>query len=97
MRLEVRSGWDGNAYSIDSLNPELLARWLLEIVARIRPTHAAPARIVAWPSIGPGDVPDWLADARVLGRYHDGTTPRELLEGLAADLADAERFTRGQQ
>jgi hypothetical protein len=95
MRLEVRSAW-GEAYHIDSLNPELLARWLLEIVARIKPDRTAPAQLQAWPSIGADGRPDWLADARVLGRFHTGTTAPELLEGLAADLAEAERFTRGQ-
>ena len=93
MRIEIRSGWDGQAYHIDSLNPELLARWLLETVGRIRPTAAAPAAIQAWPSFDPVDGrADWITDSRVLGRLHHGATARELLDALAADLAAAERL-----
>ena len=95
MRIEIRSGWDGQAFSIDSLNPELLARWLAETVARIRPDVSAPASIQAWPSIGADGRPDWIADSRVLGRLHHGTTARELLAALSADLDAAERLAGG--
>ena len=92
MRIEIRSA-RGESFVIDSLDPELLARWLLETVARIKPNPAEYAVIQAWPSVGLDGKPDWITDNRVLGRLHFGTTARDLLAALESDLADAERLS----
>ena len=95
MRLELRI----NQYNhlIDSTDPEILGKWMVEMFARTG--EFGPADIVqvfAQPSFisdhtAPSGVRlDWIADSRIIGGQFQVKTPRELVEGLAKQLDDAE-------
>lgn len=84
---------DGIPHSIDSSDPELLGRWLLEIFGRYQPpTPATQYEVRAQPSWVPdaqslnGRRPDWIADTRWSGRTESVTSPRDLVAVLAKQL-----------
>jgi len=82
---------DGLDHQIDSSDPELLARWIMEIFGRIEQiTPATYIQVQAMPSFLPDGNgswrPDWAADSRVLGITQPAATPRQLLESLANQL-----------
>jgi hypothetical protein len=95
MRLEIRI----NQYNhmIDSTDPEILGKWMIEIFARtgglgpadIVQVIAQPS-FVADPSASGGYRPDWITDTRIVGGVFQVKTPRELVEALARQLDDAE-------
>lgn len=95
MRLEVRDS-GGYQYSIDSVNPEVLGKWLVEIFERIRPGTGvhAPAMVRAWPSWIDGKEVDFVTDSRVLGRMFPALTPREVVAALAQMVKDQEKLTQ---
>ena len=90
---------DNMRYEIDSTDPELLGRWVVEIFTRTGPfTPATYCTVQAYPSFTRDpetgqDRPDWVADSRVLGRMDVIRTPRDLLDALARQLADLEALT----
>lgn len=100
--MKLRLIIDGMPHEIDSTDPELLARWIVEIFGRIR--QITPATLIefqASPSFVPADDgdmqpgrggwrPDWTADSRVIGRITPIRSPRELLATLSAQLDELE-------
>jgi hypothetical protein len=90
-RIEIRSAF-GYSYQIDTLDTRLLGEWLAETLNRIRPTAAAPAQVMIWPSMGPAGEADWIADARVLGQRYPVRTPREVVEAMAQQIVELERL-----
>jgi hypothetical protein len=84
---------DGYPHEIDSTDPELLARWIVEIFGRM-PTiyastqievQAAPSFVLAIAD-PPSWRPDWIADSRVIGQRLPVRSPRELVASLARQL-----------
>ena len=90
---------DGIIYQIDSSDPDLLARWIIEIFGRIPVIYpATDIRVQAAPSFLPDGKgswrPDWAADSRVLGRLDEVKSPRDLLDALTRQLDDLEALPR---
>jgi hypothetical protein len=89
---------DSYTVQIDTRDPELLARWLLEQFALIRWTGATQVRAQAWPSFADfteQGTPraDWLADSRyVIERW----TVKEPAEVVAAMQDVLNRFNQGR-
>jgi hypothetical protein len=84
---------DSLFHQIDSTDPDLLARWIVEIFGRIPQIYpATDIRFQVMPSFLPDADgqwrPDWAADSRVLGRMEPARSPRELLAALAKQLDD---------
>jgi hypothetical protein len=78
---------------IDTRDPELLGRWLLEQFALIRWYPSTFVRAQAWPSWSDFDKsgnarPDWLTDSAHYRRW-EVKTPEDVLAGLAALLSEA--------
>lgn len=95
MRLTLQI--DGMRHEIDSTDPETLGRWMVEILARV--THPTPATLIqmqAWASWLPDDSPqgghpDWIADTRYTGNLATVSTPRDIVNALAAWVDEYER------
>lgn len=86
---------DGYNFSIDSTDPELLGKWMVEIFARTAPfTPATHCMVRAWPSygrdLGERTEMDWIADTRYNGELYQIRSPRELLDALSVQLAQYE-------
>lgn len=92
---------DGIPFEIDSTEPDLLARWIIEILGRmtditagtlielrVRPSFLFDAASNAWR-------PDWTADSRIIGQTTYIRSPRDLLDALAKQLDAAEETTDG--
>ncbi len=93
MRLTISV--DGQRHEIDSTDPELLGRWVVEIFERTGPfTPATYCTVQAYPSWVPSPDgrgrSDWIADARYFGDIYPVQTPREMLEALGKQLDKAE-------
>ena len=91
---------DGYYHEIDSTDPELLARWIMEIFGRMREiTPATQIQVQAQPSWLPCANPaqpwaaDWTADGRIIGQTVAVRSPRELLDALGKQLDEAEALT----
>lgn len=92
--MRLRLSIDAVPHEIDSTDPDLLARWIVEIFGRIREIH--PATLIefqAQPSWVPSGNdpsmpwrPDWAADSRVIGQLMPARSPRELLAALGKQL-----------
>jgi hypothetical protein len=100
MRLEIRV--DSIPHQIDSTDPELLGKWVMEIFARVGPfTPATCCQVQAYPSFvsDPGSPqglrPDWIADTRIIGGVFQVKSPRELVEALGRQLDEAEGLGDG--
>jgi hypothetical protein len=103
--LKLRLFIDGLSHDIDSTDPELLSKWIVEIFGRIRQiTPATRIEVQAFPSFvpdEPGDLrhgqggwhPDWTADSRVIGQIVPVRSPRELLAALGKQLDEAEALS----
>jgi hypothetical protein len=95
MKLEIII--DGMFHGIDSTDPEILGKWMVEIFGRVRhPTPATPAtyfQVRAQPSYIPdadgNPTLDWIADSRFLGTA-TARTPREMVAALSAWLDEWE-------
>lgn len=86
---------DGLPHEIDTTDPELLAKWIMEIFGRMQEvTPATLIEVRAYPSFladGNGRWrPDWIADSRIIGRVDQIRTPRELVAALAKQIEDYE-------
>lgn len=103
--MRLRLSIDALPHEIDSTDPELLAKWIVEIFGRIR--VITPATLIEFqvypsfvPSDGPGDMqpgrggwhPDWAADSRVIGQVTPVRSPRELVAALSAQLDELEKL-----
>lgn len=92
MRLELYI--DNMRYEIDSTDPVILGKWIVEIISRFEWTPATYSKFQVWPSFvsdGHGDYrADWIADSRVLGRAYVFSTPQELLDALQEQINDLE-------
>lgn len=98
--MKIRLFIDGIPHDIDSTDPDLLARWLVEIFGRIPQIH--PATIIefrvspSWlPDTGGQWRPDWLADTRVISQDMPVRSPRELAEALSKQIDQYERLRDG--
>ncbi len=89
VRLEIRI--DSITHSIDSINPEILGPWMVEIFARAVPINPATfIQCLAWPSYNPDGKWDWITDGHYNRRVYQPMTPRELVDGLAKVLDEME-------
>lgn len=91
---------DGYHHEIDSTDPEIIGKWLVEIFARIGPTWS-PATFIQMqvqpsylPAV-PGGEPqfDWIADTRFTGRLYPVKSPREVVEVLGKMIDEYEGTT----
>ena len=85
---------DGYITQIDTRDPDLLARWLLEQFALIRWTPATFVRAQAYPSWSDMDEhgkarADWITDSRFLGDAWAVKTPEDVLAALDTALKAA--------
>jgi hypothetical protein len=92
MRLELYI--DGMRVGINTRDPELLGRWLLEQFATIHWTPATDVRAQAWPSWSDMDEqgqarPDWVTITPILCRQWEVKSPEDVLAGLATQLKEA--------
>jgi hypothetical protein len=98
MRLTIMV--DGAYHVIDSTDPDLLGKWMTEIMGRIVAHGIKPAtyiQVQAFPSWIPdvaGGHPDWIADSRIIGSTWQVASPREIVAALAQQLDDAEAMTQ---
>jgi hypothetical protein len=87
--MRVHVDIDNYGFDISTRNPELLARWLVEIFAEVEWTPATNIRVWVQPGWVTRDgqpVPDWLADSRVLGRWTPVQTPQEFVNSLQEQI-----------
>jgi len=97
MRLTIEI--DNMRHEIDSTDPELLGKWMVEIFGRATAFGITPAtmiRVRAYPSWIPdesvqGGRPDWIADSRIIGRIYQVHSPREVVDLLAEQIEEAEK------
>ena len=95
MKLVLRI--DGYHHEIDSTDPEIIGKWLVEIFARIGPawSPATFIQVQVQPSYLPA-VPDgviqfdWITDTRFTGRLTPVKSPREVVETLSKMLDEWE-------
>lgn len=86
---------DGYPHEIDSTDPELLAKWIVEIFSRIPEIYPSTMiEVKAYPSFvlqNSGQWgPDWTADSRVISQIMVIRSPRELVTALSEQLDEAE-------
>jgi hypothetical protein len=85
MRIELFD-WQGYNFRIDSSDPELLGRWLVETLLKTKPDFANPARIQVWPSFTADGKPDWIADSRVIGVLENVYSPQDVINHLQGHI-----------
>lgn len=88
---------DGYGHQIDSTDPDLLGRWIVEIFGRIREiTPATWIEFRAAPSWVPGNgddwQPDWVADSRIINQAIQIRSPRELVAALGKQIDELEKL-----
>lgn len=93
MRLKISV--DNLYHEIDSTDPDLLGKWVVEIFARTGPwTQATYVQLQAGPSWVPTEDgrgrPDWIADSRVVGSVYQVHTMQEIVDVLQQHIKDAE-------
>lgn len=96
MRLTIQI--DNIPHQIDTADPDLMARWIIEIFGRMREWTAATwVTMQAYPSFLPIDrngrtdwVADWVADSAIIGRVVEIKSPRDLVTQLAKQLDEYE-------
>jgi len=93
---------DGYPFQIDTVDPELLGKWISEIFARVGPLGPASyIQVQAFPSFimdrsaPQGMRPDWIADTRIIGGVFQVSSPRDLVTALAKQIDDAEGLDHG--
>jgi hypothetical protein len=100
MRLSINI--DSFHHEIDTADPELMARWIIEIFGRMREwTPGTWIAMSAYPSVLPDpDNPDagwrtdWIADSRIIGQVHQIRSPRELVAALSRQIDEYEQLHR---
>jgi len=102
MRLTISI--DSYRHEIDSTDPELLGKWMLEIFARASTkgfNNATYITAQVFPSYIPdssapeGGRLDWIADSRIIGGIFQVSSPRDLVTALAKQIDDAEGLDHG--
>lgn len=101
--MKLRIYVDNILHEIDSTNPEILGKWVVEIFDRIALAGWTPATYVtvqAFPSFVLVDRDahndadryraDWIQATRYLGGERKIESPRDLLHALADELRDYE-------
>ena len=105
-RVRLTISVDSISHQIDSTDPELLGRWMLEIFARAAAYGISDATYIqayAYPSWVPdssatgGGKPDWIADTRIIGSTFLVKSPRELVEALSRQLDEAEELAAAHE
>lgn len=94
--MKLRLIIDAMPHEIDSTDPELLARWIIEIFGRIPEIN--PSTVIEFQASPSFDLqpgrggwrPDWAADSRVICQVTPVRSPRELLAALGAQLDELE-------
>ncbi len=87
---------DSIPHQIDSTDPDLLAKWIIEMFGRIREiTPATLIELQTYPSVLPqsadgGWRPDWITDSRIIGQVIQIRSPRDLIAALSKQLDDLE-------
>jgi hypothetical protein len=92
---------DGYPYGITTSDPELLARWLVEVFSNVDWTPATLAEIRVTPTWGRVDGklparPDWICDTRILGERAQVRTPREFAEALLSQIHRYEQLAAAE-
>lgn len=86
---------DGQCYEIDSTNPELLGKWVVEILGRAAAYGITPATFMqmqVYPSWIPdrkspsGSKPDWIADTRIMGQTYVIKSAQDIVNELQKQL-----------
>jgi hypothetical protein len=97
--LRLKLTIDNLSHEIDSTDPELLARWIVEILGRLPEIYASTRiSLEVLPSfvlVGldpPRWGPDWPADARVTGQVLV-RSPRDVVAALGRQLDELEDVT----
>ena len=96
--MQLRMIIDGIPHEIDSTDPDLLARWVVEIFGRIREIN--PATLIefqafpswVWSEGAANWAPDWLADSRVIAQIQRIRSPRDLVTALGAQIDELEKL-----
>jgi hypothetical protein len=90
---------DNMSAQIDSTDPELLGKWVMEIFGRAVVAGITPATMIqmqvypSWipdPNSPHGGGPDWIADTRIIGRVYQIRSWRDLLDELRNQIEEAE-------
>ena len=91
---------DGLPHHCDTADPDLLGRWIVEILGRIRQiTPATMIEFRAQPSWLPQEgslqwMPDWIADSRIIGQIREIRSPRDLVAELGKMVDEYERLPK---
>lgn len=96
-RIQIRDGYNGRAYMIESSDKGLVATWLWETLNRLESTAYHPGSITIEPLWGPDGLPDWSPNASE--RFNaelGGVRPVDNVRGLIAALSQYADFTEGQ-
>jgi len=93
--VRLRLTLDGIGHEIDTADPDLLAKWIIEIFGRLRQiTPATLIEVQASPSWVYDEhdqpVPDWTADSRIICQRMKIKSPRDLPDALGRQLDEAE-------
>ncbi len=96
MRVEIMDGV-GNAFVITTKNVDLLAVWLVETMAEVKPSREYPARIMVWPGFTwdehhPRGLPDWITLGPVLSEIGTVHTPLSVVEYLRGQIERVEEW-----
>lgn len=88
MRIQVEI--DGLGRTIETRDPETLARWLIETFDDVNWTPATYCRVLVYPSWGPDSerLPDWIADSRFMDLPVPVKSPEELVAALGERLRE---------
>ena len=83
---------DSYGHDIDSTDPELLGKWIIEIFGRITWSPATYVQVQVGPSYIPGVKPgfDWIADSRYMVQQATVKSPRDVIAAMSAALDEYE-------
>lgn len=93
--MKLRLFIDGLPHEIDSTDPELLGKWVTEILGRATANGITPATYIqmqVFPSWIPthespsGCKPDWIADTRIIGQTYVIKSAQDIVNELQKQL-----------
>ena len=93
MRLTIQI--DGTSHTIDSTDPELLGKWVIEIFGRAiafginQATYIQVQAYPSWVADGGNGRPDWITDSRIIGNVYQIRSPADLVAALGRQLDEA--------
>jgi hypothetical protein len=90
---------DNFTHEIDTTDPDLLGRWIVEIFGRMRDWNpATDVRMQAGPSyfpeVGGAWTADWLTDSRIIAQQRPILSPRDLVAELGKILDESDNLPR---